>query len=129
MNDSLKSVLIVFAGSGAGGAARYGMHKWMARLLPSVFPFGTFTVNIIGCFVIGLFYALSEKGNLLSPDWRLALTTGLCGGFTTFSAFSYENMNLLKTGNYWYFVLYTTASVVLGIAAVFGGIFITRYIL
>ena len=129
MSQSLKSVLIVFAGSGFGGVARYGMQTWIFKMYPFTFPLGTFVVNIIGCFLIGLFYALSEKGNILTPDWRLALTTGLCGGFTTFSAFGYENMNLLKTGNYWYFILYTTASVVLGIAAVFGGIFITRYVL
>ena len=129
MSQSLKSVLIVFAGSGLGGAARYGIQTWIFKMYPFTFPLGTFVVNIIGCFLIGLFYAFSEKGSLITPDWRLALTTGLCGGFTTFSTFGYENMYLLKTGNYWYFSLYTIASVVLGIAAVFGGIFITRYIL
>ncbi|HRH47504.1 MAG TPA: fluoride efflux transporter CrcB [Panacibacter sp.] len=129
MGQSLKSVLIVFAGSGLGGVARYGMQAWIFKTYPFTFPLGTFVVNILGCFLIGLFYTLSEKTNFISPDWRLALTTGLCGGFTTFSTFGYENMNLLKTGNYLYFSLYIIASVVLGIAAVFGGIFITRYIL
>ena len=126
MGNSLKIVLIVFAGSGLGGVARYGMQTWIFRIYPFTFPLGTFVVNILGCFLIGLFYALSEKGNLLTPEWRLALTTGFCGGFTTFSTFAYENMSLLRTGDYLFFGLYILASVVLGIAAVYLGIFVLR---
>jgi len=126
MGNSLKTVLIVFAGSGLGGVARYGMQTWIFRIYPFTFPLGTFVVNILGCFLIGLFYALSEKGNLLTPEWRLALTTGFCGGFTTFSTFAYENMSLLRTGDYLFFGLYILASVVLGIAAVYLGIFVLR---
>src|SRR5690242_14264820 len=119
MNNSLKIILIVFAGSGIGGVARYGMQTWIFKLYPFTFPLGTFIVNIGGCLLIGLFYALSEKGNLLSPDWRLALTTGFCGGFTTFSTFAYENMNLLRTGDYIYFSLYALGSIIAGILAVY----------
>jgi len=126
MGNSLKTILIVFAGSGLGGVARYGMQTWIFRIYPFTFPLGTFVVNILGCFLIGLFYALSEKGNLLTPEWRLALTTGFCGGFTTFSTFAYENMSLLRTGDYLFFGLYILASVVLGIAAVYLGIFVLR---
>src|ERR1051325_4683798 len=128
MNSSLKIILIVFTGSGIGGVARYGMQTWIFKMYPFTFPLGTFIVNIIGCLLIGLFYALSEKGNLLTPEWRLALTTGLCGGFTTFSTFAYENMNLLRTGDYLYFGLYILASVVLGIAAVYIGIITIKYL-
>ena len=123
MGNSLKSILIVFAGSGIGGVARFGMQTWVSKIFPFAFPLGTFIVNIFGCFLIGLFYALSEKGNVLTPDWRLALTTGLCGGFTTFSTFGYENMNLLRTGDYLYFGLYAVGSVLLGITAVYLGVF------
>ncbi len=126
MGYSLKNILIVFAGSGFGGVMRYGMQVWISKASP--FPLGTFIVNIAGCFLIGVFYGLSEKNNMLSQDWRLALTTGLCGGFTTFSAFGYENMNLIKTGNYLYAGLYIAGSILLGIASVFGGVFITRYV-
>jgi len=122
MNNSLKIILIVFAASGIGGVSRYGMQTWIFRLYSFAFPLGTFVVNITGCLLIGLFYALSEKGNLLTPEWRLALTTGFCGGFTTFSTFAYENMNLLRTGDYIYFGLYMLGSVVAGIAAVYLGI-------
>ncbi|HNP20503.1 MAG TPA: fluoride efflux transporter CrcB [Panacibacter sp.] len=128
MNSSLKTLLIVFAGSGLGGVARYGMQNWFARFYALAFPFGTFTVNLIGCLLIGLFYALSEKGNLLTPEWRMALTTGFCGGFTTFSTFAYENMNLLRTGDYLYFGLYIAGSVLLGIAAVFLGVISVKYL-
>src|SRR3954466_13288434 len=93
------------------------------QIVSFTFPLGTFVVNTIGCLLIGIFYALIEKGNLLTPEWRLALTTGFCGGFTTFSTFAYENMNLLRTGDYLYFVLYAAGSVILGLAAVYVGIF------
>lgn len=126
MNISLKVVLIVFAGSGVGGVLRYIMQAWIFKMYPFTFPWGTFVVNILGCLLIGLFYALSEKGNLLTPEWRLALTTGFCGGFTTFSTFAYENMNLIRTGDYLYFGLYTVTSIIIGIAAVYLGIFIIK---
>lgn len=128
MNNSLKLILIIFAGSGIGGVARYGMQLWIFKLYPFTFPIGTFVVNTIGGLLIGIFYALSEKGNLLTPEWRLALTTGFCGGFTTFSTFAYENMNLLRTGDYVYFALYAVGSVILGIAAVYFGIIIIKYL-
>jgi len=126
MSDSLKFILIIFAGSGIGGVARYGMQSSIYKLYPFTFPLGTLLVNILGCFCIGIFAALGDKGNLLSQEWRLALVTGFCGGFTTFSTFAFENMNLLRTGNYLYFGLYTLASILLGLAAVFFGAFIIR---
>ncbi len=128
MNNSIKFFLIVFAGSGIGGVARYSMQSWIFKLYPFTFPLGTFVVNTIGCLLIGIFYALSEKGNLLTPEWRLALTTGFCGGFTTFSTFAYENMSLLRTGDYLYFALYVAGSVILGIAAVYLGIITIKYL-
>ena len=123
----MKTVLIVFIGSGIGGASRYAVQSWVAGSSPVVFPFGTFIVNLAGCFLIGLFYALGEKGNLLTPEWRIALTTGFCGGFTTFSTFAFENVNLLRTGDYTYLALYTLLSVVLGIAGVILGIACIRF--
>ena len=85
------------------------------------FPVGTFTVNVIGCFLIGLFNAIADKNNMMSPDWRIALTTGFCGGFTTFSTFANENMSLLRNGDYLMFSVYTLLSFAVGIAAVLLG--------
>lgn len=126
MNSSLKTILIVFTGSGIGGVARYGIQTYILKLYPHIFPYGTLLVNILGCFLIGIFYSLSQKSGILSPEWRLALTTGLCGGFTTFSSFAYENVLLLKTGNYFLTSLYIGGSIILGIAAVFAGAFLIK---
>jgi CrcB protein len=71
---------------------------------------------------------LAEKGNILTPEWRLILTTGFCGGFTTFSSFAYENINMLKSADYTYFILYISGSVVLGILAAVAGAVIMKLI-
>lgn len=122
----MKTVLIVALGGALGSVSRYGAQTWIYKIYPFTFPFGTFVVNVSGCFLIGLFYALSEKGNLLTPDWRLLLTTGFCGGYTTFSTFAFENASLLRGSDFSYTLLYIFGSVVLGIAAVFLGSFIIK---
>lgn len=117
----IKSLLIVFAGSGFGGMLRYCMQYWLTAKSENSFPAGTFAVNIIGCFCIGVVYGLAAKYQWL-PEWRLALATGFCGGFTTFSAFAAENVMLMRNGNYTTAVLYILLSVILGIACTFAGI-------
>jgi CrcB protein len=123
-----KNILLVGIGGGVGSIARFLCQKYIYQWYPHPFPFGTLLVNISGCFLIGLFYALAEKGNLLTPEWRILLTTGFCGGFTTFSTFAYENVNLLRNGDVTYFILYTTASVILGILATWLGILLLKLI-
>lgn len=118
----MKTALIIFTGSGAGGVLRYLVQKFFVDAGYVNFPLGTFVVNILGCFLIGLFNALAAKNNLISPELQLALTTGFCGGFTTFSTFANENMNLLRNGDYVYFSLYIIFSVALGIGAVVLGV-------
>ena len=115
-------ILIVAAGSGLGGVLRYAMQSFVYRLYPSVFPLGTFLVNIIGCFLIGVFFALAQKGNILSPEVRLFLVTGICGGFTTFSTFSMDNIALIRSGELFYFFLYATGSVIIGLLATYLGL-------
>ena len=123
----MKIALIIFAGSGVGGVLRYFIQKFFIDAGFVTFPAGTFIVNIAGCFLIGLFEALAAKNNLLSPEWRLALTTGLCGGFTTFSTFANENINLLHNGDYLYFSFYLILSIVFGLGAVMFGSYVVSF--
>lgn len=111
------SFLAVFLGGGIGSVLRYGVQVLLhERVVPYNFPWATFTVNILGCFLIGLFYALTSRFNF-SPETRLFLTVGLCGGFTTFSTFSNDSLLLLREGELTVSLLYIAASVVLGILA------------
>ena len=120
-NMTLTHLFFIGIGGGIGSMLRYAVQWLVSRHTPIVFPAGTFIVNITGCFLIGLFYALAAKGNMLSTELRLFLITGLCGGYTTFSSFSYENIELLKQAHYLQFALYTGLSVVLGLLATVGG--------
>jgi CrcB protein len=124
----IKNIALVGLAGGIGSIARYICQKYMAQWYPHPFPIGTFIVNILGCFLIGLFYGLSERGNLMTPEWRILLTAGFCGGFTTFSSFAYENVHLLKSNDFLYFGLYTGGSVILGIAATFCGMALLKLI-
>ena len=117
----IRQLLLVGAGSAIGGMLRFGIGKWMYALYPHPFPYPTLLINIIGSFLIGIFYGLAVKTTQLSPAMILFLTSGLCGGFTTFSAFSYENMVLLKNGNYGYALTYVSLSIILGIFSTFLG--------
>src|SRR5512146_1315859 len=123
-----RSILLVGIGGFVGSVARYLVAVLFAGQISSVFPFATLTVNVVGCFVIGLLFGLSDRGNLLSPEWRMLLTTGFCGGFTTFSTFSYESLRLMQDGEYLYLAAYVLISVVVGLAATFVGITLIRSI-
>ena len=106
---------------------RYLVNLAIYKRFPLMFPYGTLAVNITGCFLIGVFYALAEKGNIGSSDLRLFLMTGICGGYTTFSSFSLENLILLKSGNYLYFFLYAFGSLAIGLTATFLGVSLIKY--
>jgi fluoride exporter len=117
----LRSLLIVGVGGFIGSVLRYLTSLYFQSTTTSLFPWGTFSVNIAGSLLIGIFYGLSEKGNLLPSDLRLFLTVGLCGGFTTFSSFSNDAFLLIE-GREWLRVsLYTSLSFFLGLLAVFIG--------
>ena len=113
-----KTLLIIGLGSFCGGIFRFLLTRFVQNHFLAAFPFGTMVVNIVGCFLIGIFYALFERGNLLNTDLRLFLTGG---GFTTFSSFMNENFVLLREQNYLYFMSYTVLSIVLGLTAVYVG--------
>ncbi len=116
----MRILLLIGTGSFIGGICRYLLSQFIQSKFFLAFPFGTLGVNIIGCFAIGLVFALSERTNMTS-ELRLFLATGICGGFTTFSAFSNETFGLLRNGQLWYAAAYIAASVVLGVFATFIG--------
>jgi CrcB protein len=121
-----KLILLVGAGGFVGSVARFLSQQAIARIYPSSFPWGTMLVNIAGCFIIGLVYGLGEKGNILSPEMRLLLATGFCGGFTTFSSFAYDNVGLLRDGELLYAFLYIAVSVLIGLLAAYLGVLIVK---
>lgn len=123
-----KILMAIFLGGGTGSVLRYCVQLMLhERIVPYSFPWATFTVNILGSFLIGLFYTLSARFNL-STEIRLLLTTGLCGGFTTFSTFSNDGLIMIKQGFYGMFFLYTLLSILIGIIAAFTGGAFGRYI-
>ncbi|WP_447640339.1 MULTISPECIES: fluoride efflux transporter CrcB [Chitinophagaceae] len=122
----IKSILIIWFGGGLGSVLRYLVQLGMSKVLTVVFPTGTFLINVTGCFVIGLLYGLANRYAVLTAEWRLFLITGLCGGYTTFSSFSYESISLLREGNYLYFILYVGLSVVLGLLATLAALNIVK---
>ena len=123
-----KELIAIFLGGGIGSVLRYCVQMALhERIIPYSFPWATFTVNILGSFLIGLFYSLSARFNL-STEVRMLLTTGLCGGFTTFSTFSNDGLIMIKLGFYGMFILYTLLSIILGITAAFAGGACGRYI-
>lgn len=113
----LRAFIAIFVGGGFGSVLRYGIQLIMhQRITAYTFPWATFSVNIAGSFLIGLFYALSARFNL-SEEMRLLLTAGLCGGFTTFSTFSNDCLLLIRQGEWPMAAAYILLSAVLGIAA------------
>ncbi|WP_373789996.1 fluoride efflux transporter CrcB, partial [Bacteroides heparinolyticus] len=117
----LKTLIYIFLGGGTGSVLRYSIQLALhERIVPYSFPWATFAINVLGSFLIGLFYTLSARFNL-SSETRILLTTGLCGGFTTFSTFSHDGLVLIRQGFYGMFLLYTLLSITLGICAVWGG--------
>jgi CrcB protein len=114
-------LIIIGSGSFVGGIARFLISRYVQSHALSAFPYGTFLVNVAGCFLIGIFYGLSERGNLMNAELRMFLTVGFCGGFTTFSTFASENVSLLRDGDFFYFALYTSLSVFAGLMATYAG--------
>uniref|UniRef100_UPI003216FBF6 fluoride efflux transporter CrcB n=1 Tax=uncultured Draconibacterium sp. TaxID=1573823 RepID=UPI003216FBF6 len=125
----LRTILIVGAGGFLGSAMRYLVQIFVEKGMSSTFPWGTFVANIAGSFIIGIVFALAQKGNLLGAEWRMFLAVGVCGGFTTFSSFAYNNLNMLKDQAYGQFIWNIGGSLFFGLLAVYLGMILVRAIL
>ena len=118
----MKEILLVSIGSFFGGGLRYEVSKMVQSCTIITFPFGTMAVNVVGCLIIGFLSGLNwNSSGLMSPSTKLLLTTGFCGGFTTFSTFMNEGSSLMKDGQYTYMMLYIFGSLGLGLIAVLAG--------
>ena len=124
--NMIRSLILVALGGGVGSALRFLISKIVQDNIVGFFPYPTMVVNILGCLLIGLFYGLSSRGNLGGDSARLLLTTGLCGGFTTFSTFCNENLSLMRGGHAFAAMLYAGGSVMLGFIAVAVGYWIAE---
>jgi fluoride exporter len=125
----MNSFLIVFLGAGLGGMLRHGANILVPRLLGSAFPYHTLSINIVGSLVMGLFIGFFALKADPAQDWRLFLTTGICGGFTTFSAFSLDAVLLYQRGETTLSAVYVLASVVASLAALVAGLHVMRALL
>ncbi len=122
----IKNILIIGTGGFIGSVARYFVSMLNLNIIFFSIPVGTLLVNITGSFIIGFLTGISEKSDLLTLEWRLFLMVGLCGGFTTFSSFTNENLMLLHNGLFLSILLYTGLSIFLGFIAVFFGYALTN---
>jgi len=117
----MKAIIFVGFGGAVGSVIRYLLGKIGTHYLKGTFPIATFTTNFIGCLIIGLLIGYFGKSTIVNPQLKLLLITGFCGGFTTFSTFAAENVQLLENGNYGMLLANIVGSVVLGIGGVILG--------
>lgn len=122
--DNLQKILCVGIGGFIGAAIRYIVTVQTAKVINSNMPFGTLIVNVVGGFLIGVIMELSMSTDFISPNLRLFLTTGIMGGLTTFSTFSYETINLIYDGRY----LLGVANILLNVFLSLGGVILGRFL-
>ena len=122
----MRNYLLVALGAACGGALRYWVSGLVQRLIPLGLPVGTLTVNTIGSFALGFFIFYFDTLELMAPGVKLMLTVGVCGGFTTFSTFSFETVNLLRDSEYLPAVLNVSLNVFVTLAAVVLAYFLAK---
>ena len=123
----MKQALLVFLGGGLGSVARY-LLSLKFNNIENAMPYGTMISNVLGSLIIGLIFGLAAKYGSISENHTLLLATGFCGGFTTFSTFAYENHLYLKSGDYFGMLPYMIITFVLGISAVFLGLYLAKLV-
>ncbi|MFK7106284.1 fluoride efflux transporter CrcB [Flavobacterium oreochromis] len=122
----MKSILYIGLGGGIGSILRYLASLFLNRFITNSFPIGTFIINSIGCLLIGLFLGYFEKQSYDTSEFRYFLITGICGGFTTFSTFSNENIQLLQNNQTGMAFLYTFLSITIGFGMTYFGIYLMK---
>ncbi len=115
-----QNIIYVALGGAIGSGARYMLSEWIGGKMGGSFPYGTLSVNLIGCLLIGILSAIVSRSQM-PMELRLLLMTGFCGGFTTFSTFANESLSMMKTADVAGFLIYTTVSLWIGILAVWTG--------
>lgn len=121
-----KAILLVSVGGAVGSSLRYLTSYFMQKWLPQSFPWGTLVANILGCLLIGVFMGYFSKSQLNNNEYKLIFVTGFCGGYTTFSAFAFENFNFWQQGNILTAIIYTAVSMIAGFLAVFSGFYLSK---
>tara|TARA_B100000609_G_C17072560_1_gene359904 strand:- start:237 stop:611 length:375 start_codon:yes stop_codon:yes gene_type:complete len=123
----MQDILLVGIGGFFGAISRYKLGGWVHQILDKHgFPYGTITVNIVGCFLIGLIAGLVLNKGIIPKQMEILVVTGFLGGFTTFSAFSLETLKLMQTGHYLNALLNVLISVVLGLLAAWIGMLLAK---
>ncbi len=122
----MKYLLFIALGGAGGAVSRYLLANWLHGLWEGRFPIGTFLVNVLGSFAIGLMYVLLVERELIHPDWRGVLMIGFLGAFTTFSTFSLEAISLFEAGHAWHALAYVVFSAVVCVVAAGAAIQLTR---
>lgn len=123
------TIWYVAAGGALGSVSRFLLGPALQRAFDTVFPIGTLVINVLGSLVLGFLMRLVMEGVNLAPDMRAFLTIGFCGGFTTFSTFSYETLRLVEDGESVRAAAYVILSVTLALAAAFAGMVLAREVL
>ena len=122
------NVTLVLIGGALGAYARYELGNFVGSRWNHGFPLGTFLINMIGCFMLGMINVFVLERTMLSPEWRIGLGVGFMGAFTTFSTFSYEAIALMEEGSYLLAIGYVSFSVIVGLLAAFFGMFLARVV-
>jgi CrcB protein len=125
----IEKVFIVGLGSFFGGGLRFFISQMIKKYIDKPFPLATFVVNLLGCLLIGMFYAMFEEQNPMNNNKLMFLTVGFCGGFTTFSTFIDESLNILRLTNMYKMSLYLIASIIGGMLMIYVGRLIIKSIL
>jgi len=121
-----RTIMLVAVGGAVGSVFRYLTSVLVSKYFIGSFPLATFLTNVVGCFIIGISIGLLQKYNLTDSGLKWLLVTGFCGGYTTFSAFGYENVTLLQCNNAATAFLYIASSIIAGLVAVYVGLLVSQ---